>query len=404
MIMPRNAKYQNVEDQSCDDSLRATVNNAAGLREFLLRARNSSCEQSAFTGSDGTSRATCYLNVRMKLLSLNSQSHSVEVAGNIAMFWYDASFMEANPDCPTGDVACGDNPVTYELKDNGSNMPINPNFPFTAQLEMMILERKPSKLLYNETTSIVWYDFHFKAKLGANLDLRNFPFDRFKIPIVLNLRTSVFHLSPLAFQAVPDKWGLRDPVTLTFSQSVADEFRPRKGYECTWDCSDWKPVVRISLQRRPHYYLFNMFLPLFLLILISALVYAIPANNISTRTSLSVTLLLTQFALKSSGASGLPTVPYSTWLDKYSLFATAMIALNLFLAATESIVTGHDPDYNTYFDCVVGVVFAVSWTAVHVRAFKDIERLFKPWEEVAVSGGRAPLRFVAREVLSHPNP
>ena len=346
------------------------------------------CEAKTFMGSDGVSRSTCYLHLDAKLLSIDVPTHTFVTSGYINLFWYDADLLKSHPDAPTGSIADGDYAATYTLNDTGLNIPINPEMPFGSMEEFQ--STAPPKLIYNPKTSLVFYTFTFKVRLGARLSLQRFPFDRFQLSLRLQLRTSQFHLSPAPFAAVPDKWGMRSPTNVWLSQPVADEFSPREGYACVWDCSRWKPSATLYLERRPDHYLTNAFFPLFLIVLISNVTHVIPFGELANRANVSVALLLTQFALKFALSTGLPVVPYRTLMDDYSLVSTLVICFNFFLASFTSLFARrlrvHEAGIEATVDHLLALplcqLLVVGWTAVNLVLVLNVSRLYKPWSHL----------------------
>jgi len=90
------------------------------------------------------------------------------------------------------------------------------------------------------------------------------------------------------------------------------------------------PAISIAcrLHRRPSFYLYNVVVPLGLFSLLSILGAAsIPYNATADRLSVSLALVLTAAAYKSSIASMVPTISYLTLVDKYVLSQGLLIML-----------------------------------------------------------------------------
>ena len=336
-------------------------------------------------GSDGVERAVAYIRLDAKLLEIHIPTHTFVISGFINLFWYDADFLSSNKDAPTGSLTDGDYAKTYELKDDGLNIPVNPASPFTS-LESFE-EITPPKLLYDPKTTLIFYTFSYRARLGARLGLQRFPFDRFQFRVRVQLRSGKYHLSPAPFAGVPAKWDLRNPVNIWLSQPVADEYMPRVGHACVWDCSKWKPAANLYLERHPDHYLTNAFLPLFLLVFIAALIHLIPTDELANRANVSIALLLTQFALKFALNSGIPVVPYRTFMDSYSLACTLMICLNLFVAATVSIAVDDfswldRQEYTQSYALPLCAVMGIGWTAANLVLLLNVRHIYRSWDEL----------------------
>lgn len=337
-------------------------------------------EEHTFTGSDGISRVVTYIRLEAKLITIDVPTHTFIISGELYLFWYDEKFLETHPDAPTGSMTGEDHGYahTYELNDDGLNIPINPLLPFSSLEEFE--KTAPSKVLYDPKTSLVFYTLCYRARLGARLGLQRFPFDRFKLQVRVNLRSSKYHLSPAPFAGVPNRWGLRSPVNIWLSQPVADSFAPREGHACVWDCTHWKPVATLYLQRHPEHFLTNGLLPLSLLVLISSGIHVIPPDELANRMDIAVALLLTQFALKFAIASGVPIVPYRTLMDGYYIVSTVFIVANLFIAVSISLWYGSDE--NEKLDRILTSVMALTWTVANVLIACNVHRLYPAWDDL----------------------
>ena len=80
-------------------------------------------------------------------------------------------------------------------------------------------------------------------------------------------------------------------------------------------------------------YIVKIILPIFIVILITSLIFALPARLEDARTGIGVTALLTIVALQWTADSSLPSVEYLTMLD--SLYILSMLYI---LAAMEYTV------------------------------------------------------------------
>ena len=337
-------------------------------------------EEHTFKGSDGISRVVTYLRLEGKLLTIDVPTHTFVVAGNLNVFWYDDSFLESHPDAPTGSMAAdgGAYPKTYDLLDDGLNIPINPTLPFSSMEDFTLTA--PTKVLFDPKTSLVYYTLSYRARLSARLGLQRFPFDRFKLQIRVNIRSSQYHLSPAPFAGVPDRWGLRKPLNIWLSQPVADEYTPREGHACVWDCSKWKPVATLFLQRHPDHYLTNALLPLSLIVLISAAIHVIPPDDLSNRMEIAIALLLTQFALKFALSSGVPVVPYRTLMDGYYIVSTLVIFTNLVIAICVALWFQSEED--TKLDRILTSAMGLTWTLANVLILCNVHRLYPSWDDL----------------------
>jgi hypothetical protein len=81
--------------------------------------------------------------------------------------------------------------------------------------------------------------------------------------------------------------------------------------------SDAHLSVGLNLARLPHYYIYSILMPGFLIAFLSLCSFVFdPVDGYSDRVSLNTTLLLTITAMKFAYADAMPKVPYLTTLDK----------------------------------------------------------------------------------------
>mmetsp|Transcript_40699 Transcript_40699/g.64005 ORF Transcript_40699/g.64005 Transcript_40699/m.64005 type:complete len:499 (-) Transcript_40699:100-1596(-) len=88
--------------------------------------------------------------------------------------------------------------------------------------------------------------------------------------------------------------------------------------------------VTLQVRRNPWYYVSNIVVPMFSIVLLSGSSFVIPAEKIQDRLSASLTLVLTAVAYKYNVVQTAPPIGYHTWLDWYvlmcygALFAVVM--------------------------------------------------------------------------------
>lgn len=95
-------------------------------------------------------------------------------------------------------------------------------------------------------------------------------------------------------------------------------------------------IVKVSvlLQRKPMYYIWNIYLPMSFLTLMTASNIVIPICSVADRLSVNLTLILTAVAYKFIAAQDLPNVAYLTFLDVHVL----VCFVSLFVSVLETII------------------------------------------------------------------
>jgi len=86
-------------------------------------------------------------------------------------------------------------------------------------------------------------------------------------------------------------------------------------------------IVTIPMEREVLPYLVKLMLPIFIVVLITSLIYIIPARLEEARAGIGVTAMLTIVALQWSTDSSLPSVEYLTMLDMIYIIAMFYILI-----------------------------------------------------------------------------
>jgi len=79
-------------------------------------------------------------------------------------------------------------------------------------------------------------------------------------------------------------------------------------------------TIFLQLQRKSAAVIFNVFLPVQLITMLTWIVYAVETSDIGDRLTIGLTMLLVTVAFKFVVAGKLPDLPYTTFCDHYMLF------------------------------------------------------------------------------------
>jgi hypothetical protein len=345
---------------------------------------------------DDKQRKLCYIRSHIEVQSLNEVEHSFRVRGSLDYFWveeagYAGRIKEKyDIDVPLGSVADGVYQGVVTLPDDGSStIPINPSHLFIGQLELS--ETSSPRLLFDDVHGIVHYTVFFDATIKAIFDLHYFPFDRQVLPVQLQFRSSCFRLSPQPFAGVPDNkdWDLRIPFVVELATAFADKYTfCTKSTEspCLYDCSTWKPTIKILCQRVSTPWIYGFMLPTFLIVMNAGSILFMPAEDIGNRVATLLALMLTLVALKFSMADKLPVVPYLTKLDVELLLGIMLLCFVVLGVCISSLISmrsrpGKDDPPWTEFDIWMLGFAATLWVGLHTYLLRlTVNR--PSWEEV----------------------
>jgi len=180
------------------------------------------------------------------------------------------------------------------------------------------------------------------ATFAERLELEHFPFDYQKLHVKL-VSDSINNLKFVPLRNPPGKiddkgvgmvphWKLDVDVdganvSVDFGETAAKDSASGEQY-----C---QIMIRLFAVRIAGNYLYNVFLPAFLMTMVGLTQFGVPVDNLADRQSINLALLLTVVGLKFSVASELPRLPYTTVLDNYLLIVIAFLC---FLALQSFVV------------------------------------------------------------------
>lgn len=166
------------------------------------------------------------------------------------------------------------------------------------------------------------FDREFEVVLKSDLDLRGFPFDRQVLTIEIEsfaYSAERLVLEPNAGQMLvsPLKLAQWKPGALRWSTRLVHDPLERAAYH--------RLTLELEVARRPGFYVWQVFVPLFILIVIASTVFFLPAADLADRISVITTSLLTAVALSYAVHTDLPKISYLTAVDR--LFVTTYVFL-----------------------------------------------------------------------------
>jgi hypothetical protein len=164
------------------------------------------------------------------------------------------------------------------------------------------------------------YSERSSAELSNPFHLRAFPFDRQELEVLIHVPAAeedVVELSAIdahdALTAEPRVYSSLAQWDLTsLATSVLKIPGPGGG-------SANEVRFAIAITRRHQFYVWKVFLPLLLMVVLSWTVLWIDPSELSGQTTISVTTILTMIAFSYAIAASLPKVPYLTLIDVFFL-------------------------------------------------------------------------------------
>jgi len=179
--------------------------------------------------------------------------------------------------------------------------------------------------------------------LRANLDYRRFPFDEQVLPV--HIESYAWNRDMMTVEGLPDATGfdlnfhLPEWDVTEVTSSVSEINRPRDPVPYS------RLTYAIQIDRKAGFYVWKVFLPLFVIVGISWVVFWMGREALGRRAGVSVTGILTVIAYQFIVSEAIPRVSYLTVLDKLLLLSMVAIAstllVSIYVEAMDS--RGKDP-------------------------------------------------------------
>jgi hypothetical protein len=164
------------------------------------------------------------------------------------------------------------------------------------------------------------------ARLSTNFHLRRFPFDRQSLEIIIHPFIGQAHL--LAFTTDMDRTWISAEEKV-YSSLPEWQLMGINARHNDVPISKFGTVAEahfeIRVKRKYHYYLWKIFLPLLLMVVLSWTVYWIDTRDLSSQVQISITTILTVIAFAFSISLSLPKVPYLTYIDAFFLICLVFV-------------------------------------------------------------------------------
>eukprot|EP00457_Paulinella_chromatophora_P005215 gb/GEZN01005229.1/.p1 GENE.gb/GEZN01005229.1/~~gb/GEZN01005229.1/.p1 ORF type:complete len:566 (+),score=43.37 gb/GEZN01005229.1/:85-1782(+) len=335
-----------------------------------------------------------WLSVNCRLEQIDPVAQQFEVSGWMHFFWIDKKF-------PTRYGFEKVRGSFVEVEDDGEHLPINLNYIFENAAGP--IEHKTQAIFrFDEETGLVSEKVHFSATLTEDLELDRFPFDRQYLTMRICIR-SRFHVLGKPPPFVPDRVELQKIVSYRCSPTIAgwNAFSPVVSYCKAVGRDDiYRIAVSMRVEREPLYFLVNILVPVLMIVSLAPISFIITSDEIGSRMSIVLTLLLTVVTFKFVIFTEIPKTATTTMLDKYIMIANFVLlwavgqSVLCFFCVADSFL----PNFNRW--CVV--LTELGWIGFNVwivrQAFSGNFRV--PWEDISDFGadGEKPYTVNDEEV------
>jgi len=260
--------------------------------------------------------------------------------------------------------------MNYEgLKNAGLHheIPFRPNDLFFTNIKECHWDHDESEFEVHNGVLIGYIEW--EATFYDSIDLKRFPFDRQSMNIGVRF---------MDFEKEKDLKVMfyDEQVKIHFASSATSHewhIAPSiEHYGMRYDKDHGGPTsleVRFRIERIPTFYVRQVVLPLFLVVLLGWTSSTVDLMDVSSRLGVSLTLLLTAVAFKYIVAEFLPRVPYTTYLDAYVLMNFSMLFFGAMEQAIVKVISDHNGDEGLeiamQFDRIFWFIIYLPYTVLH---------------------------------------
>lgn len=257
-------------------------------------------------------------------------------------------------------------------------------FPPSDRLFTNALTTEESDSSFQVKGGVLIGSIGYTSVVGVILGYRRFPFDRQILSLVLQ-NENAERFPNISFEPIVDKpswFGLLARIPDKWSS-----FLPILGYS-TSEAYDNKTHCQFDMpiERKSSFYLVNVVFPLMVVTGLGLTAFSIELDDLSSRLSVILTLLLSAVAFKYVINQYIPNISYITVLDAYIMLSYGLF----FVAAFESammrspLVDVAETDMTLQIDYIVYVAYIILWlsTSLLFLGANIFGLLTESWEKV----------------------
>lgn len=186
----------------------------------------------------------------------------------------------------------------------------------------------------------VEFERQLTVQIATTLDLRKLPFDTQHLKIELE---SFQHLAgALELRLPPENLRIAKQISLPQWEPGRLTGKVQPSYSEEYDETYSRATVTLAMKRHTQFYIWQMMVPLAIVLGMAFAVFFLPPKDLSDRMSVIIASLLTVVALSYTLHSDLPKISYLTVIDWFFVLAYAF--LGLAMAGMVWISNVHDRD------------------------------------------------------------
>eukprot|EP00931_Biecheleriopsis_adriatica_P004796 TRINITY_DN106414_c0_g1_i1.p1 TRINITY_DN106414_c0_g1~~TRINITY_DN106414_c0_g1_i1.p1 ORF type:complete len:450 (+),score=32.89 TRINITY_DN106414_c0_g1_i1:42-1391(+) len=328
--------------------------------------------------------------VRVRLTVFDVSEISISSSRFTCNFWLEASWLDGTlNDGDSANLECWESQFPYMRR--GDSLRWTPRLDFYNILELK--DKEEWFQIYTKSrdgtqpldTPVVCYRLRASGVFRERFELKNFPFDAQDLQMQI---VSVHQCGGGSTQVelvkneteeyvcvVPGDDG--DRFTLYDEYMMSTEIRQVRKNTLPQHSTTKRiyPLLVLSMKvtRRPGFYIWQVYLPMFMLVVLTFPVLLLPISDLSGRLSSFFTLMLAAVAYKNWIGDNLPRCSYLTELDIYVLGSISIMFMVTLESSTVFWVQKYLLEEGSFFSRVLdtgedcfGISGAVTWMLVHV--------------------------------------
>jgi len=180
-------------------------------------------------------------------------------------------------------------------------------------------------IIYEDGT--VEYEERFAATLEANYDLTRFPFDAQRL--LIEIESLAWSEEYLTFHIEDSKVGFSEDFELPEWDITGVSTQVEAVQEIRDDAPFSEFLMTVDVERRPGFYLWKVFLPLVLIVMLSWSVFWTLDEPLPDSLAISFTGVLTVVAYQFVLGDSLPRIPYLTFMDAVLSFSFILMVATI---------------------------------------------------------------------------
>ena len=210
--------------------------------------------------------------------------------------------------------------------------------PDLALVNELNLVKKRKEIADIKPDGMVSYRQRYQGDLAIQIDYSDFPFDRhvFKIQLVAPLTEQIKFVTDSSFTGQSESFSIQD--WIISKGEIQNE--PYRILSYTFEAC----AYQFEAKRTLGYYIWKVFVPLMLVVLMSWLVFWIDPMKIEAQLAVSATAMLTIIAYQITLSNMLPRISYFTRLDYFIVGSNILVFLALLEAVMSSAIARNNKE------------------------------------------------------------